>query len=30
MLLFLAKQNYNIGAKPCGGSPFFTEILTGQ
>jgi hypothetical protein len=27
---FLTKQTYNIGAKPYGGSPFFTEILTGQ
>jgi len=30
MLHFLAKQIYNIGAKPCGSSPFFTEILTSQ
>jgi hypothetical protein len=27
---FLAKQTYNIGVKPYGSSPIFTEILTGQ
>jgi len=27
---FVAKQTYNMGAKPYGSSPIFIEILSGQ